>query len=147
MSDISINNLEKLVQSQLIFLQTNPGDITTMYSIGNNLAGLGKWSEAVSYFERILNHDPKDHETLNAIGAVYLKMKKYDKAASVLKLALSLWTKEPAYHANFGDAMFAINQPDLARKAYEQALALALPGEDIVERLQLALKELLRLQR
>ena len=142
MSDISINDLEKLVQSQIIFLQTNPDDISAMYSIGNSLAGLRKWSEAVSYFERILNYDAKDHETLNAIGAIYLKMKKYDNAASVLKLALSLWTKEPAYYANFGDAMFATNQPDLARKAYEQALELALPGEDIVERLQLALSNI-----
>ena len=60
------------------------------FTIGLSLHRSGRIDDAVYFYNKALEKDPKLPEALINLGAVYLEQNKYDKAEPILKNALKI---------------------------------------------------------
>ncbi len=60
------------------------------------------------------------HETLNAIGLLYLGAERYDEAISQLRKAAELDTRNVGYWLDLARAQMAVDRPSAARESWKR---------------------------
>jgi tetratricopeptide (TPR) repeat protein len=75
-------------------------------------------------FEEILKVDTTNLALLNDVGALYMRMKSFDKAAGFFERRFTADPKAISAYINYGSCMVALEEYEKASKAYEKALAL-----------------------
>jgi len=119
-----------------------PDNTDLLYELGRALESLGRLEEALSKFESIVRLEPEDHESIHAVGAINLKLGNDSMAILSLKRATALWQEQPDYFADLGEALYKTGDLQGARVALEQARDLALPNEEVSERVRQVLNKL-----
>ncbi len=88
------------------------------------LTSLGRLSDAAKTLE---TSEPNDAATLNALGAAWLNLGRFDRAISALRLALRNDPDLPEIYVNLGTALFRSDELSAAAAAFQSALR-ASPG-------------------
>lgn len=126
--------------SQAVAKAPNNSDV--LYELGRALESLGRPEEALTRFESIVRLEPEDHESIHAVGALNLALGNDSAAILSLTKATAIWQEQPEYFADLGEAARKIGDSQGARNTLERARDLALPNEEVSERIRLALDKL-----
>ena len=80
--------------------------------------------KAEIYFKDILKLKPNHSSTLNLLGVIYVKLKKFDESIEYFKLAIKYDNNQEGFYLNLGNAYEKIKKNHLALKTYENGLKI-----------------------
>jgi tetratricopeptide (TPR) repeat protein len=72
-SYVSSGQPEKGLELMLVVLQKKPADVELLYSVANTYYKIGKYEQAIDYWDRILSFDKDNAKALYMIGMAYQK--------------------------------------------------------------------------
>lgn len=104
-------------------INDSPKNWKLYFGYGYFLTRLGRYDEAISKFERVLDFTPENPHALNNLASNFLFKDEFDIAAKYFKKAADLEPSSTAF-ANAGTMYYLTNQFDLAADLYNQALKL-----------------------
>ncbi|MCP4253645.1 MAG: tetratricopeptide repeat protein, partial [Candidatus Scalindua sp.] len=73
-----------------VALKINPDAVEARFGLGNSLALMGKHTEAIGEFEKIIKDHPDSINTFNSMARSYMALKKFDKAQESVMSALDI---------------------------------------------------------
>lgn len=103
-----------IVKNQNYFLQ-----------LANAYGKLGKWTESIPHFEKVLEFDPENSQALTGVGFGYYFEGDFDKALDCTLSAIEINFYNSSSHYILGQIFEAQQQYDEAAQAYEVALKIA----------------------
>lgn len=136
------NNLQQSIANSETSLKADPDNVDLLYKLGHTFLSLGDYDQAVSKFQRLVELDPNDHESINFLANSMFQQGSKRESLIYFERAINLYSKEPDYFADYGDALTALGQLDKAREIYEHGLKNTVPGEEGAERIMEALEEI-----
>jgi Flp pilus assembly protein TadD len=139
---MKIPGIEALIRELNEELRTDPSNTTLLYKLGRACEASGQRQEALRHFEAIVRLEPEDHESVHAAGLLHYQLGSFAGAIRELQRATAMCDEQPDYFADLGDALRSSGEGERARLAYEKALALTLPHEEVAERIRAALEKL-----
>jgi len=95
------------------------------YNLSDSAMALGDHSQAAELARRAIEIDPGYWLGYDALGRALTALGDYHEAEAALIQAIDLQPEDPMLHALVADARFRAGNPDTARDALHQALALA----------------------
>jgi tetratricopeptide (TPR) repeat protein len=93
-----------------------------------------KLDEAEKMAKESLKLDPKNKNTIDTLGWVYYKQKKYKESVEELSKAVEN-NENPSITDHLGDAYFALGEREKARAEWEKALKLC-DNDDLKKKIQ-----------
>jgi tetratricopeptide (TPR) repeat protein len=84
----------------------------------------GNLQEAESLYKKILEQDPNHSDALNLLGLACYKMNRHNEALNFINRAVSLNSKNPAYHFNLGNVYGAAALLEDAVRSFKLAISL-----------------------
>ncbi|NJM27614.1 MAG: tetratricopeptide repeat protein, partial [Pseudanabaena sp. RU_4_16] len=84
----------------------------------------GNLQEAESLYRKILEQDPNHSDALNLLGLACYKMNRHNEALNFINRAVSLNSKNPAYHFNLGNVYGAAALLEDAVRSFKLAISL-----------------------
>ncbi len=94
--------VEKQVEPQLQQLKANPSDPALLAQVGNVYYDTQLYKDAIGYYEKSLNSDPKNVGVRTDMGTAYFYMGDSDRAITEFKKALELDPKHGQTLFNLG---------------------------------------------
>ncbi|MDD7610658.1 MAG: tetratricopeptide repeat protein [Spirochaetales bacterium] len=70
-----------------LLLKDDDSNITYLKALANVYVKSNEDEKAIPYYEQIINFYPHDIEAMNSLGAIYRRIKKYQKSVEILKKA------------------------------------------------------------
>lgn len=121
--------------------------VAELYGRGYARLKAGDYAAAVESFDEALAALPGDDrdgpgELLHLKGRALAGLGRHSEALSAQEGAVEAGPRCSEFLAALGDALAAVGLRETAMAAYEEALSKALPGEELVERIELALDAL-----
>ena len=96
--------------------------------LGNNYAiGLRQPEAAIPAFQQVVRLDPNRHSAWGALGAQFIKVRRFEAAINALKRATELEPRKSSYWNNLAVAYQETNQINLALAALDNNMKLAAP--------------------
>lgn len=91
---------------------------------GMNLHQQGAYPEAKKIYQAILDIEPNHTDALNLLGTIAIHYKEYEKAISLITMAITLQPNNPYYYNNIGVANKDCHSQDAAISAFAKAIEL-----------------------
>jgi Flp pilus assembly protein TadD len=110
-------------------------DFDAMFTRAFELYSSGSYDDAATLYRHILASQPDDYESMHGLGRALLQMDRLDEAIGWLRDAITLFPASPEFYGDLGTAYLKVGKNDDALAAFKKGLSLALPNEEIVERL------------
>ncbi len=120
-----------------LLLLTNSESAYELFSIGNNLELEGNITEAVKYYEKVLEIAPETPEIYNTLANALFKLRRFDRGIAVAKQGLALFPEDITIYNTIAIGNIGKNDLRMAIKYYEQALLLAPDNIDIFNSLSI----------
>lgn len=95
-----------------------------LFFIGLAYRSLGKYTDALKYFEQILNIQPSQGDTLNEIGLCYISTGKNTEAIKYFKKALIINNDDPEILCNLGMAYMENGQYEKAEEYLNKSFGI-----------------------
>lgn len=92
--------------------------------IGNTLAESGKWSEAVSAFQKAIAYHPQLFLAHHKLGLGLMQLNQPAEAVSAFEKAIAIQPDFSWSHHHLGEAFQVLNKPALAVEAFRKAIAI-----------------------
>jgi sugar lactone lactonase YvrE/tetratricopeptide (TPR) repeat protein/fibronectin type 3 domain-containing protein len=112
---------QTLTRRYLQAIQKNPADMAAHLQVGIILARQGDRPEAMKYFRKITETEPKNAAALNNIGNLHMIDGQYVEAQKSYADAAKADPKDPEILVNLANAYKAVNNVDKAKEAFAQA--------------------------
>jgi tetratricopeptide (TPR) repeat protein len=103
----------------------------SLFQKGNDLMEAGEYAEAAQTFEKALELEPDNVETLTKLGMAHYKLVQLDQAIEAYTKALALKPDDVSVMSNLGVAYYRFGRLDNAIEIYNQAIAVAPDDADI----------------
>ncbi|MGB3341979.1 MAG: tetratricopeptide repeat protein [bacterium] len=120
-----------------LLLLSNSESAYELFSIGNNLELEGNITEAVKYYEKVLEIAPETPEIYNTLANALFKLRKFDRGISVAKQGLALFPEDITIYNTIAIGNIGKNDLPMSIKYYKQALLLAPDNIDIFNSLSI----------
>jgi len=85
----------------------------------------GRLQQAEQHYRQVLQAEPRNADALHLLGVLALQCGHAQVAVEYISAAIRIAGDRAAYHTNLAEALRVLGQWDDARRAYEQALAVA----------------------
>jgi predicted O-linked N-acetylglucosamine transferase (SPINDLY family) len=105
-------------------LRIQPDYLEAELNLGNALASLGRFEDAVAHFRRVLASNPTSVEALNNLGNALREQGKLDEAVGPFREALELQPRFAEGHNNLGAVLAGRGQIEEAVAEYRRAVEL-----------------------
>jgi len=105
-------------------LKIDPNNIQANVHLAKCFRGLGKYDDAIKFFEIAATFSPNDPEIINAIGTCYLEKQEIDKALEKLNKAIELDPRNAEAFSNRGAAYERSGNYQQAIADYDKAIEL-----------------------
>jgi tetratricopeptide (TPR) repeat protein len=105
-------------------LEVKVPSVQAYHAIGFALTEQNKYAEAIEWYSKALELNPKHEPTLTNRGVAYRKIKEYDKALADFTAAIAINPKSYMAHYNLGVLYSVMGQPDRAEPEYLTVIAL-----------------------
>jgi tetratricopeptide (TPR) repeat protein len=126
-SQMPVENPSGFLQEELALksmLQSNPNNLTTLIQLGNLYYDHGQFREAVVYYGRALDIDPKNPNVRTDRGTSYWRIGQPDAAISDFRISLEIDPTHAQTLYNLGIVYLnGKSNHEEARKAWERLLA------------------------
>jgi tetratricopeptide (TPR) repeat protein len=93
--------------------------------LGDALAKLQKWDQAVGSYRKSVEFDPNSLEAQDHLGFALYQLGRYDEAISAYRRALEIAPDSDVVNCHLGDAMLALQAWDEAISLYRRAIKLS----------------------
>ena len=123
-------------------LETNPDNLNVKYKYANSLLKRGKYSDAIFYYEEVIektnsqgvineiintftsrmNENPNDENNYGILGLAYQKTGQYDKTYKLLKKSLMINPNDIFLRYYLGNLLFNIKEYSFADEIYTEIL-------------------------
>ena len=116
-------------------LYVNPGDLESLFHLGDLQRETGDIDGAAKSFRKIVNITPGDkntQEALRKLALVYLDMERHNSAIDVLERAIALQAANPRAYLLLGTIYEKSGRKDLAIEAWKKALRPRSAGLDFI---------------
>lgn len=105
-------------------LQAHPDQALLYYNLGNLYQQQTAWKDAETAYRQALKLQPTLRPALHNLALLYLQQAQPAQAKALLEPALQQWRVDASLHRLLGHAYQALDDPDRARSAFQNALAL-----------------------
>lgn len=89
-------------------------------ALGETLARLGEFDEAMAHLDRAVARDPDDARAHAAIGMVHGMRGDYDRALAALRRSVALDATQPMVLNNLGMALWRAGEPEAACARFDE---------------------------
>jgi len=113
-----LGNLSAAKSSLELALRLDPEFVPANLTMGELLAGEGKWHEALPFLEKVAQNKNNDLGVRLKLGQLYLDHGKLEQARVELQAAERLALDDKKVHYLLGRLYTALNQPDLAKREF-----------------------------
>lgn len=117
-------SLAEVIERGEALAQAYPDLVVIPNILGAANAGLHRWDDAITHFQRALALDPVSPQAHSNLGNVYRSVGRIDEAVKCHSQALALQPGSPEILHNLGNALYESRRYDEAIAHYEQALKL-----------------------
>ena len=121
---------------------TNTSSFSELFEKGNSLGSLGKYEEAISWFDKALKVDPKNVDALYNKGVALDNLGRYEEAISWYDKALEVHSNDVNALNNKGTALHHLGRYEEAISWYDKALEIDHNDIDAIYNKGLALANL-----
>ena len=125
------DSVQIMQYKMLLYMDEN--DIPSKNGLAMAYFRTNELAEATRQLQEVLKLDADNFNALDGMGVVLLRQKKGAEAMKYLERALALNDKDMMVHVHLSLAHKQLNQPDLAKKALEDAEKLAATPEAAAE--------------
>ena len=115
-------NLEKFVEIHKEIIKKFPEEKRAFFDLGLHYWQLRMLEEAIPYFEKAIELDPKYGFAMNELAYTYMYLKEYDKALDYFQKYASVAPGDANPFDSMGDLYFRIGKYDEAIRNYQEAL-------------------------
>ncbi len=105
-------------------LKANAQYASATWCKGESLRQLGRYSEALPFFMRVVQHGPQRPRLLIGLAVSQLHSGNREGAVSTMRRYLNLRPTDPEGHLTMGDILFFIGRQEDAIRSYQRALQL-----------------------
>lgn len=84
----------------------------------------GKYADAISYNDKVLQIDPNDPVALSNKAACFMELKQYEKALPLLELSLKADNQSGAMFYNKAACLSVLGQSEESLECLEQAISI-----------------------
>ena len=110
--------------AQAISLQPDlPGAGALHHLMGRAAQELGR-PAAAEHFERALQLDPHDADTIDRLAKIRFEQRRYEDALALYRRLADLFADDAQTHANVGATLYYLGRSEDALRSFERALAL-----------------------
>jgi superkiller protein 3 len=113
-----------LTQYSIGLAQTNDNYLASLYNKGNALSALGRYEEAIQYYDKVLAIDPNDVDALTNKGVALSALGKSEEAIQYYDKALAIDPNYTLSLTNKGIDLGILGKYDEAIQYYDKALAI-----------------------
>ena len=113
------NQMPQALEKVDLYISTKPKDAQGRFLRGLILTEMGRPADAIAVFTKLTEDFPELPEPYNNLAVLYAQQKQYDKARTVLEMAIRTHPSYSIAHENLGDVY-----AKLASQAYDKALQL-----------------------
>ena len=103
---------------------TPAGNTAERFAVAQKLHQAGQLAQAEAIYRQILTMDPRHAGSLHLLGGIALQTGHNEAAIDLIRKAIVLNRRIPAFHCDLGTALQHQGKSDEAAKSYRQALAL-----------------------
>jgi eukaryotic-like serine/threonine-protein kinase len=114
----------KAFSRDLLIRGPNSDDLEYLSAKATNLGHLGKTSEAITLFSKVLEKDPDCLSALNNLGGLLGEQEKYRDALPYLVKATRIDPQNATSHSNLGNVLNQLDRKKESLKCYEYALSI-----------------------
>lgn len=111
----------------------DPKNITALVEKGISLDELGKYEEAINWYDKALQIDPKDVYALHSKGVALANLGKYEEAITWYDKALAVDPKNVNALTNKGSALYNMGKKDDAFIWIDKALTIDPTNQQILD--------------
>lgn len=104
-------------------IHTNASNPNYHYNLAVTCHEAGKVEQAIKAYKKSLNLNPDNPAALDNLGAIYQQNSRFEEALELHKKAISLQPTPNCYN-NLGECYRKLYKPELAVKAYQNALKM-----------------------
>lgn len=76
---------QDILEQELEILKTDPENMDALFEVAFRYQQLGEWSEAIKYYERVLEISENDWATLNNLAYMYETLEDYEMASDYIR--------------------------------------------------------------
>jgi tetratricopeptide (TPR) repeat protein len=114
-----INTMLKTYQE---WLQKFPDDIEANYNAANLYYGLHQYDEAIRYYQRTLEIDPKNKLVMNMLGYTHAQKGDFKQAISWLEKYMKMASDEPNPYDSLGEIYLYLGEYKKAQMLFKKAI-------------------------
>jgi predicted TPR repeat methyltransferase len=103
---------------------TPAGNTAERFAVAHKHHQAGQLAQAEAIYRQILTIDPRHAGSLHLLGGIAFQTGNYEAAIDLIRKAIALNRRIPAFHCDLGTALQHQGKSDEAAKSYRQALAL-----------------------
>ncbi len=109
--------------------------IDDLFGLGELNYDIEHYDKAIEYYNKVLEIEPEDLDTINNLGLAFVSKTNYKEAISLYQKALNIDPEDSITWDNLGLAYEYNNEYDKAKDAYQKASDLDSSDEDIQQHL------------
>lgn len=118
------NDLQKLLETNRAWIQQYPNDRDANQNMANFYYSQHNFRNAVKYYQKVRNIDPKFTLALNQMGYAYANLGQFQKAFKVMEEYKKINSDEPNPYDSTGDIYLLAGEFSVAEKNYRKALEI-----------------------
>lgn len=121
---VNSNLFKKAEKETRLLLKNNKDNLDLLNILCAVLLKQSKFEESLIYFEKIINHEDKNHSTYNNYGSAFIGLHRYEEAKNSFIKAINLKNDYFQAYNNLGISYSKLEQYDQAINAYKESLKI-----------------------
>ncbi len=109
---------------------TVPSNVDELIAAGNDLAGLGRYDEAISFYRRAVAADPREFRAIYNLATAQYLVRDYAGARASYEDAVTLRPADAESHLFLGFCHYRLQRPEAAARSWRRVLEIE-PGNAV----------------
>ncbi len=117
-----VADINRILKTYQEWIQKFPDDAEANYNAANLYYGLHQYDEAIRYYQRTLEIDPKNKLVMNMLGYTYAQKGDFKQAISHLEKYIKMAPDEPNPYDSLGEIYLYLGEYKKAQKLFKKAI-------------------------
>ena len=119
---LMVADINRMLKTYQEWIQKFPDDAEASYNAANLYFGLHQYDEAIRYYQRTLEIDPKNKLVMNMLGYTHAQKGDFKQAISCLEKYIKMAPDEPNPYDSLGEIYLYLGEYKKAQKLFKKAI-------------------------